>query len=335
MGRQVIFKVGIIGCGLIGYKRAKSLGFRGNLIACADKNINKAKNIIPNKKVKVYNSWKKLLQVKEIDIIIISTFHNQLGKILLEAYKKNKHILVEKPGTKNFSEIKKIISKIKGNKNKIRIGYNHRYHPSIIKAQKIIKSGGIGKVMYLRGRYGHGGRLKYENEWRAKKLLSGGGELIDQGSHLIDLSRLFLGEFNKIEGFVNTYFWKMSVEDNAFLTLKTLKNKIAFLHASWTEWKNLFSLEIFGTKGKLDINGKGGSYGQERLTYYKMSKKMGPPKQKIWKYNDKDISWKNEINEFYKDIMYNRKPNVSLIDAYQTLKIINKIYKKSKYAHFA
>ena len=193
MGRQIIFKVGIIGCGLIGCKRAESLGFRGNLIACADTNINNAKKIAPNKKVKIYSSWKKLLQVKEIDLIIISTFHNQLGKILLEAYKRNKHILVEKPGAKNFAEIKKIISKIKGGKNKIRIGYNHRYHPSVIKAQEIIKSGGLGKIMYLRGRYGHGGRLNYENEWRGKKLLSGGGELIDQGSHLIDLSRFFLG----------------------------------------------------------------------------------------------------------------------------------------------
>ena len=144
MGRQIIFKVGIIGCGLIGQKRAKSLGLKGKVIACADINVNNAKKIVRNKNVKIYNSWKKLLQIKEIDIVIISTFHNQLGKILLEAYKKNKHILVEKPGAKNFLEIKKIISKIKGRKNKIRIGYNHRYHPSIIKAQEIIKSGGIG-----------------------------------------------------------------------------------------------------------------------------------------------------------------------------------------------
>ena len=335
MGRQIIFKVGIIGCGLIGQKRAKSLGLRGNLIACADINVNNAKKIAHNKNVKIYNSWKKLLQIKEIDIVIISTFHNQLGKILLEAYKKNKHILVEKPGTKNLKEIKKIISKIKGNKIKIRIGYNHRYHPSIIKAQEIIKSGGIGKIMYLRGRYGHGGRFKYENEWRAKKSISGGGELIDQGSHLIDLSRLFLGEFDKIEGFVNTYFWKMSVEDNAFLTLKTKSNKVAFLHVSWTEWKNIFSFEIFCSHGKLDINGMGGSYGQEQLTLYKMSKKMGIPKQKKWRFKLQDISWKTEINEFYDDIIYNRKPKANLNDAYQTLKIINKIYINSKYDYFS
>ena len=328
------FKIGIIGCGLIGYKRAKSLGPKGKLVACADPNISQANRIVRNKKVKIFTNWKKLLEIKEIDIVIISTPHNQLTKILLEAYRKNKHILVEKPATKNLDEIKKIISKVKGNKIKIRIGYNHRYHPSIIKAQEIIKLGIIGKIMYLRARYGHGGRPGYEKEWRAKLSVSGGGELIDQGSHLIDLSRLFLGEFNKVKGFINTYFWKMSVEDNAFLILKTYSNKIAFLHASWTEWKNMFSFEIFGTLGKLDINGLGGSYGEEQLTLYKMSKKMGIPKQKKWKFRSQDVSWKNEINEFYKDISYNRKPNVNLIDACQTLKIINKIYKNSKYDYF-
>ena len=327
MGRQINFNIGIIGCGLIGYKRAKSLGSKGKLVACADPNINQARRIVRNNKIKIFTNWKKLLEIKEIDIVIISTPHNQLKKILLEAYKKNKHILVEKPATKNLNEIKKIISKVKGNKIKIRIGYNHRYHPSIIKAQELINNGAIGKVMYLRARYGHGGRLGYEKEWRGKLSISGGGELIDQGSHLIDLSRLFLGEFSKVDGFINTYFWKISVEDNAFLILKTRSNKVAFLHASWTEWKNMFSFEIFGTLGKLDINGLGGSYGKEQLTLYKMSKKMGIPKQKVWKFKSRDMSWKNEINEFYKDISYNRKPKVNLIDAYQTLKIINKIYK--------
>ena len=215
------------------------------------------------------------------------------------------------------------------------MAFNHRYHPSIIKAQKIIKSGIIGKPMYLRGRYGHGGRLKYEKEWRAKPSISGGGQLIDQGSHLIDLSRLFLGEFNEIKGFINTYFYKMSVEDNAFLTLKTRTNKIAFLHTSWTEWKNMFSFEIFCTFGKIDINGLGGSYGKEQLTLYRMSKKMGIPKQKNWKFKLQDLSWKIEINELYEDITYNRKVTPNLNDAYQSLKIINKNYKDSKYDYIS
>ena len=331
MGRQINFKVGIIGCGLIGLKRAKSLGPKGRLIACADTNKNNAKKVAVNKNVKIFSNWRKLLEVKEIDIVIVATPHNQLSKIVLEAYKKNKHILVEKPAARNFNEIKKTLSKIKKNKIKIRVGYNHRYHPSIIKAQRIVKSGAIGKIMYLRARYGHGGRLGYENEWRAKVNISGGGELIDQGSHLIDLSRLFLGEFTDVNGFINTFYWKMSVEDNAFLTLKTHTNKVAFLHASWTEWKNLFSLEIFGTLGKIDISGKGGSYGQEQLILYRMTKKMEVPKQTRWKFKSQDTSWKNEINEFYKDISNNKKPKVNLLEAYKNLEIIDKIYKSSKY----
>jgi len=331
MGRQVNFKIGIIGCGLIGKKRSQSLGLKGKLIACADPDIDKAKKIASSKEIKVFKDWKKLLEVKEIDIVIIATPHNQLFKIIIQAYKMKKHILVEKPGSKNLKEMIKIISKVKNNKIKIKVGFNHRYHPSIIKAKKIIKSGIIGKPMYLRARYGHGGRPRYEKEWRAKPSISGGGELIDQGSHLIDLSRLFLGEFSEVTGFINTYFWKMSVEDNAFLTLKTNSNKIAFLHVSWTEWKNMFSFEIFCSHGKLDINGMGGSYGQEQLTLYKMSKKMGIPKQRKWRFKLKDISWKTEINDFYDDIIYNRKPKVNLNDAYQNLKIINKIYKNSKY----
>ena len=335
MGRQIVFNIGIIGCGLIGLKRSKSLGPRGKLIACADKNINKAKKIANNKKINVFSDWRKLLDLNNIDIVIISTPHNKLSKILLHAHKRKKHILVEKPASKNLKEINKVISKTKNSKNKIRVAFNHRYHPSIVKAQQIIKSGAIGKPMYLRARYGHGGRLGYEKEWRTKPSVSGGGELIDQGSHLIDLSRLFLGEFHEIKGFLNTYFYNMSVEDNAFMTLKTKSNKIAFLHVSWTEWKNMFSFEIFCRLGKIDINGIGGSYGREQLTLYKMSKKMGIPKQKKWKFNIKDMSWINEINEFYDDILYNRKPIPNLNDAYQTHKIINKIYKNSKYDNFS
>ncbi len=333
MGRQVKFKIAIIGCGLIGLKRSKSLGSKGILVACADININRAKKLAINKNVKFFSDWRKLLNLKDIDIVIISTPHNQLSKILFQAYKRKKHVLVEKPGSKNFREISSIISKLNNSKIKIRVAFNHRYHPSIIKAQEIIKSGIIGKPMYLRGRYGHGGRKGYEKEWRAKASISGGGELIDQGSHLIDLSRLFLGEFTNVKGTINTFFYKMAVEDNVFLTLKTSKNKVAFLHASWTEWKNMFSFEIFCTLGKIDINGLGGSYGREQLTLYKMSKKMGIPKQKSWKFKLKDISWKNEINEFYDDITFNRKPKANLKDAYQVLKIINKIYKDSKYAY--
>jgi predicted dehydrogenase len=144
--------------------------------------------------------------------------------------------------------------------------------------------------MFIRARYGHGGRVGYENEWRAQPAISGGGELIDQGSHLIDLSRWFLGDLTVDYAAVPTLFWRMQADDNCFLALRSGSGQIAWLHASWTEWKNTFSFEIFGRDGKLVVDGLGGSYGQERLTYYRMLPQMGPPETTTFDFPEQDQS---------------------------------------------
>ena len=163
--------------------------------------------------------------------------------------------------------------------------------------------------------------------------ISGGGELIDQGSHLIDLSEFFFGKIIKVEGTLRDYFWKKKVDDNAFLTLKFKNNLLSFLHVSCTEWKNNFLFEIYGSKGKLRIEGKGGSYGKEILKLYKMNRKNTYPKIFSWKFNKKDHSWSRELNEFYKDIQFNRNPNPGLQQASSVLHVIKKIYKINKYDH--
>jgi len=180
--------------------------------------------------------------------------------------------------------------------------------------------------MYVRGRYGHGGRVGYEGEWRAQPERSGGGELIDQGIHLIDLARWFLGDFEDVQGFAHTYYWDMPVEDNGFMLLKTAKRQAALLHASWTEWKNLFSFEVFGREGKLEMTGLGGSYGTERLAYYRMRPEMGPPETTIWEYPMPDTSWDVEFAEFIEDIRLGRQPAASLDDARAALQIVQRIY---------
>jgi predicted dehydrogenase len=183
--------------------------------------------------------------------------------------------------------------------------------------------------MFIRARYGHGGRIGYDKEWRAQPELSGGGELIDQGVHLIDLARWFLGDFNQVDGSAHTYYWNMPVDDNGFLILKTPKQQVAFLHASCTEWKNLFSFEIYGRTGKIDINGLGGSYGVERISFYKMLPTMGPPETFIWEYPMADDSWDIEFAEFLDDIRVRRQPAAGLQDAHAALKIVEEIYRKS------
>ena len=183
--------------------------------------------------------------------------------------------------------------------------------------------------MFVRGRYGHGGRVGYEREWRADATRSGGGELIDQGIHLIDLSRWFLGPFAEVDGAAHTYFWDMAVDDNAFVRLTTSSGQVAFLHVSCTEWKNLFSFEIYGRLGKLHIEGLGGSYGIERLARYQMLPEMGPPDTVIHEYPRADRSWELEFAEFLEDLRLGREPVAGLDAARAALEVVETVYARS------
>jgi predicted dehydrogenase len=330
-----IFGVGIVGCGLIGKKRANALGADGRLVACADIDIDHAENLAKGSNAKVFDDWRELVCLQEVDIVVIATLHDSLAPITLAAVEAGKHVLVEKPGARSASELMPVMAAAVDKDVKVRVGFNHRYHRSLRKAKEIFDSGALGELMFIRARYGHGGRIGYDKEWRAKPEISGGGELIDQGVHLIDLSRWFLGDFSEIQGEAHTYFWDMSVDDNAFMSLNTEKKQTAFLHVSCTEWKNLFSMEIYGRDGKLDLSGLGGSYGIEKLTWYKMLPEMGPPETISWEYPMGDDSWSVEIAEFYEDIRLNRTPAAGLNEAYSVLKITDKIYKESGYDYHA
>ena len=324
--------VAIIGCGLIGNKRATNLNKRCNIIAVCDSNKNRANIVLKkNRNIKFYSNWKDIFNLENLDCAIVCTPHDLLFKIAAYGIKKNSiNLFIEKPGVKNFSEIKKLIkiyNSIKGKKIAIRFGFNHRFHKSIIFANKLIKQNKIGKLLYLRGIYGHGGKKNYKKEWRGIKRKSGGGQLIDQGIHLIDLSRYFLGNLKAYNKHLDTIYWNTKVEDNVFLTLKKEK-KIAFLHASWTEWKNKFYLEIFGKRGKIEIEGKGGSYGKEKLTIYKMKKNKIKPDINIFQFGNEDNSWRTELDLFCKEMKTKNNSIFHLNNMYENFKIINEIYKK-------
>lgn len=330
-----VLRVGIIGCGLIGQKRAAALGVGGHLIACADINLSRAEQLAKRYGAEALSSWQELLAISKIDLVIIATLHDSLAEITLAAIAAGKHVLVEKPAARSADELAPVIAAARKNNTKVHVGFNHRYHRSLQKAKAIVDSGALGELMFVRARYGHGARLGYDQEWRADPKLSGGGELIDQGPHLIDLSRWFLGNFSEVQGFAHTYYWNMPVDDNGFMLLRTPKQQVAFLHTSCTEWKNLFSMEIYGKEGKLDLSGLGGSYGLEKLTHYNMLPEMGPPETTSWEYPMADDSWAREMDEFYCDIRLDRSPSVGLVDAYESLKIIDQIYKDSGYDHCA
>jgi predicted dehydrogenase len=322
----------VIGCGLIGKKRAAALarvpGAR-LLFACDldAKRASEAAALAPG--CGTATDFQAVIAGSGVNAVIVSTLNASLAPIALAAAKAGKHVLVEKPGALGPAELREL--QAAATKALVRIGYNHRFHPGIVKARAIVDSGALGPLMFLRGRYGHGGRKGYDREWRADPKQSGGGELIDQGVHLIDLASWFLGDFASVDGHAATYFWDMKVDDNAFLSLRTAGGQTAWLHVSCTEWKNMFSLEIYGRDGKLSVDGLGGSYGTERLTHYRMLPQMGPPETATWEFPGGDDSWAAETAAFVEDIRLSRAPSPGLQQAIRTLEIVEAIYRKSGY----
>jgi len=319
-------KVAIIGCGSIGQKRARSLG-DAQLVAVCDAVPDRAAALAKTAHgCAVAAHWERIVSLPGIDIVIVATSHDLLAPIAAAAAAAGKHVLIEKPGARTAAELECVAQAAHRTGALVRVGFNHRYHRAFRKAREVFESGVLGPLMFIRGRYGHGGRIGYDKEWRARPEISGGGELIDQGMHLIDLARWFLGEFVEHQGSIATYFWDMPVEDNGFLLLRTGTGRTAFLHASCTEWKNLFSFEIYGRTGKLEINGLGGSYGTERLALYQMLPEMGPPPTTIWEYPMEDDSWRAEFLDFVEDIRLGRQPDPGVEAAQAALRIVEAVY---------
>jgi predicted dehydrogenase len=325
--------VAIVGCGLIGRKRATALG-GARLVACADVDRARAEALAGTSAgAEAADDWRAAIDRADVDLVIVATTNDALADIARAAVEAGKHVLIEKPAGRSVAEIDELIDAARRHRRLVRVGFNHRYHPALRKARELFEAGELGDLMFVRGRYGHGGRPGYDKEWRADPVRSGGGELIDQGVHLVELSQWFLGEFAVVDGFAHTYFWQMPVDDNAFLVLRTARKQVAFLHVSCTEWKNLFSFEIYGTRAKLHVEGLGGSYGVERLAFYRMLPEMGPPETSTWEYPRGDQSWAMEFAEFLEDIRLEREPAAGLAAARAALAVVEEVYRQSGFTH--
>ncbi|WP_119419037.1 Gfo/Idh/MocA family protein [Desertibaculum subflavum] len=289
-------RLGIVGCGLIGEKRA--LAARGHqIVAVADLDLGKAERLGQKVGAIATADWRNVVQL-DLDAIVVATAHDALSPIAVAALEAGRHVLVEKPAGRSLAEVQAVAAAAAASGRLAKVGFNHRFHPALLLAHTMHESGWIGPILYIRGRYGHGGRPGYETEWRCDPAISGGGELVDQGSHLIDLARWFMGELKLDYAHTPTLFWNAAVDDNCFLALRGEGGALAWLHASWTEWKNTFSFEIAGRDGKLTIDGLGGSYGVERLTIHRMLPGMGPPETTIHEYPFPDRSWDEEMQSF-------------------------------------
>jgi predicted dehydrogenase len=351
--------VAIIGAGLIGFKRAavinKVPGCR--LVATVDLNESAARRLAAQWGGDFGKESDGTVRREDVDIVVVSATNDASAAISMEALRNGKNVLCEKPMGRSVEESEKIMNAARGKGVVVKVGFNHRHHPAIFKAKELVQKGEIGPIYSIRCRYGHGGRPGYDQEWRARREISGGGELLDQGVHIADLFRWFLGDFEEAFGYTPTYFWDMKVEDNAFAMFRTQKNQVAMMHTSWTQWKNLFSFEVFGESGYVIVEGLGGSYGMETLKIGKRKKELknrktenenhkiindhaisdlcssylgGPPDEEIIEFPGPDISWEMEWREFISAIREGRSPLGNGQDGLEANRMIEAVYRSTR-----
>ena len=325
-------RVGLVGAGLIGRRRAMVVreSPSEDLIIVADVDRARAEEVAHQNGCSATTDWREVVARDDVDAVIVSTTNDWLAPISIAAARNGKHVLCEKPLGRNPEESRQIVEAAQANRVKLKTGFNHRHHAAIWKARELFDRGAIGEICFIRCRYGHGGRPGYDKEWRANPEIAGGGELLDQGIHALDLFRWFLGDFDEAMGFTMTSFWNTPVEDNAFALFRTTKGQVASLHASWTQWKNLFSFEIFGRDGYLIVEGLGGSYGPERLIWGRRLPQSGPPEEERFEFPGPDISWREEWREFVAAIREDREPLANGYDGWQAVRMAYAIYESAR-----
>jgi len=327
--------IALIGAGGIGKRWIKALNNVESidLSVIVDKDIKKAEETAKEYKIgscEILNDYKQAINKENIDAVIVATPHKFLASISEDFLRAGKHVLSEKPCGISMVEIQKLVEISKENDLRYMAGFNHRFHEGFILARKLFEEGRIGDIQFIRARYGFGGRPDMQNEWRFKKEIAGGGELIDQGVHMIDMVGSFIGEIKDVKGFAENFYWESEVEDNAFVLLKSQGGQVASVHVSWSNWKPTHVFEIFGTEGYLIVSGLGRKYGgsEKVILGIRDDECSWEPKEEVFECNpDADMSLTREAEEFISAIKEGRDPIPSAKDALAALEVVEKIYK--------
>lgn len=330
-----MIKVGIAGYGKIGQVRADEINRNQHTELVAVYDIKKPEFLSDG--VEFCNSFEDLLS-QDIDAVFVCAFNDVLADFTSQSLEAGKHVFCEKPPARTSEELKNVIEIEKGTNLVLKYGFNHRYHYSVIEAKKLIDSGSMGKLLWLRGVYGKAGSIDYHKNWRNYKEVSGGGILIDQGIHMLDLMRYFSGQdFTHINSFVTTSYWDIESEDNAFAIMQSDEKVTAMLHSSATQWKHKFLLELSFEEGYVNLDGilsGTRSYAPEKLVvgrreFEDVTFAMGKPKENTTWFENDD-SWKLEVDEFVDAILEKGTiQNGTSEDAFETLRLVERIYENS------
>lgn len=325
--------IALVGAGAFGARRAAAIAAdpRSALVVVADPVFERARALAEPAGALPVTDWREAIKRDGVGAVIVATPTGIAPEIAFAAIVAGKHVLVEKPFGRRADEILPAVEAARDHRRVLKVGYNHRYHPALAKAHELCAGGAIGRLLFLRCTYGHGGRPGYEQEWRSRPEISGGGELLDQGVHALDLFRWFAGEFAEAAAFLATSCWPIApVEDNVFAMLRTRDGVVAQLHASWTQWKNTFSFEITGEQGALIATGLGRSYGPERLVQQVRAKTGGAPHETQFDFPGEDGSLAREWVDFLDAIERCSEPMSSGADAWRTLRLADALYESAR-----
>lgn len=275
----------------------------------------------------------------EVDAAFVCTPNNVTADLCVEALRRCRRVFCEKPPGRNwedFSRIASAASEVPG--HTLVFGFNHRLHPSVQSAKALLDEGGLGEILYIKGTYGKSGGVRYRENWRNNAEISGGGILLDQGIHMLDLFQFLAGSLGVVDAVLTDSFWRCGVEDNAFVLLKSEHNIPVFLHSSATLWKHTFRMEVGCRDGYLVASGllsKTGSYGREQLVIGKRQFEdetlaLGNPREEIIHF-DRDESWDREVNEFIAAVQEKRPAtHGQMEDARQVMRLVQEVYALSK-----
>lgn len=323
-------RVGIAGYGVVGKRRRHFIDQHPHLhtVAVSDRVFNEP-GVLPDG-IRCHPTFAGLATEK-LDLLFVCLPNENAPDATIFGLEHGWHVFCEKPPGRDIADIARVIRVERSRPGlKLKYGFNHRYHDSVRDALDVVRSGRLGKILNLRGVYGKSKIISFESDWRNKRSIAGGGILLDQGIHLVDLMRLFAGDFETIHSFVSNAHWHHDVEDNAYALMRTADGVVSMLHSSATQWRHRFSLEIQLQRGSLILSGilsGSKSYGAETLTVVHASgDDGGDPKEIATRYN-MDNSWKLEIDEFADSIIRDQPiTNGSSIEALKTMYLIYRIY---------
>ena len=325
--------VAVVGCGLIGRRRASEAAGdpRSRCVMVVDTDAAVAARVAAEVGAEPAEDWRPVLTRPDVGAVVVATPNGFLRDIAVASLEAGKHVLAEKPMGRTLAEAREMRQAAERTHRVLKIGFNHRYHRAIAEARRRVAAGAIGALVNARCRYGHGSRPGCEREWRASRELAGGGELTDQGVHVLDLLNWFFGAI-PVSAFawLQTAVWPLGeLEDNAFGLLRYGSGAVASLHASMTQWKNLFCLELFGTQGALVMEGLGRSYGVETLTEVRRKPEGGVPDVETVRYEGDDPSWCLEWQDFLGGVLEGRPMLATPDDGVAAMRVLDALYRSA------